>query len=110
MSKSNCRPQVTARLVRAHGKRVAATPKEGLSAEAAAAAVADLQAAGQGTVREVQHGKESREAVKPYITSSLQQDAAKLLGMSVKATMSTAQELFESARPLNATVSCPNLI
>ncbi|MDU1316855.1 type I DNA topoisomerase [Anaerococcus hydrogenalis] len=46
-------------------------------------------------VVDIQKTKKKRKPQKPYITSTLQQDASNKLGFSTKYTMSLAQQLFE---------------
>ena len=46
-------------------------------------------------VSEVKNTKKSRRPAPPFITSSLQQEAAKVYGFSPKQTMMTAQKLYE---------------
>jgi len=47
------------------------------------------------TVTKVEHQKQSRHPPPPFITSSLQQDAARALGFNVRKTMRVAQQLYE---------------
>ena len=72
-----------------------ASPEHGLSLERAHELTQRLEAAGTATVQEVQCSQQRSSAKPPFRTSTLQQEAARLLGFSVKRTMSTAQELFE---------------
>lgn len=51
-----------------------------------------------GRVLQVKKREQRRKPKAPFITSSLQQDAFRKLGMSSKMVMSTAQSLFESGR------------
>ncbi|RME28972.1 MAG: type I DNA topoisomerase, partial [Candidatus Zixiibacteriota bacterium] len=46
-------------------------------------------------VEEVKHSKRQRNATAPFITSTLQQEAAKVFGFSPKRTMALAQQLYE---------------
>ncbi|MBW1872164.1 MAG: type I DNA topoisomerase, partial [Deltaproteobacteria bacterium] len=46
-------------------------------------------------VTEVKNSKKQRKPYAPFITSSLQQEAAKVYGFSPRQTMSTAQKLYE---------------
>ena len=47
------------------------------------------------TVRSVKHGKKQRSPSPPFITSTLQQEASRRLGMTPRRTMSIAQQLYE---------------
>lgn len=47
------------------------------------------------TVKTIKKGKRSKKPAPPFITSSLQQDASRKLGMSPKKTMMVAQGLYE---------------
>ncbi|KPJ94224.1 MAG: DNA topoisomerase I [Gemmatimonas sp. SG8_17] len=64
------------------------------TAEAANAVVSDVT--GQPfTVSSVQRKQRRKHAAPPFITSTLQQEAAKRLGFSAKRTMACAQQLYE---------------
>jgi DNA topoisomerase-1 len=62
--------------------------------ELAESIVAEAEA-GEFVVDSVATKERRRNATPPFITSKLQQDAARKLGFSVKKTMSTAQRLYE---------------
>ncbi len=47
------------------------------------------------TIRTVKHGKKQRSPSPPFITSTLQQEASRRLGMTPRRTMSVAQQLYE---------------
>ena len=47
------------------------------------------------TIRTVKHGKKQRSPSPPFITSTLQQEASRRLGMTPRRTMSIAQQLYE---------------
>lgn len=47
------------------------------------------------TVSAVKHGKKQRSPSPPFITSTLQQEASRRLGMTPRRTMSIAQQLYE---------------
>ena len=53
---------------------------------------------GNGRVLSVKKREQKRKPKPPFITSSLQQDAFRKLGMGSKLVMSTAQSLFEDGR------------
>lgn len=82
-------PVLTARLF----KRANETPQIGNEA-AAQTIVGDLDGA-RYTVRSVSMREKRRNPVPPFITSTLQQDAARKLRFSVKRTMGLAQSLYE---------------
>jgi DNA topoisomerase I len=46
-------------------------------------------------VSKIKHGERRRKPYAPYITSTLQQDAARRLGYTAKRTMALAQQLYE---------------
>ncbi|MCX7896237.1 MAG: DNA topoisomerase, partial [Thermoanaerobaculum sp.] len=56
-----------------------------------------LEAAAQGwlTVEQVEHKQRKRHPAPPFITSTLQQEAARKLGFSAQRTMRLAQQLYE---------------
>ncbi len=47
------------------------------------------------TIRTVKHGQKQRSPSPPFITSTLQQEASRRLGMTPRRTMSIAQQLYE---------------
>lgn len=47
------------------------------------------------TVKSIKNAKKKKRTQPPFITSSLQQDASRKLGMTAKRTMAVAQELYE---------------
>ena len=47
------------------------------------------------TIHSVKHGKKQRSPSPPFITSTLQQEASRRLGMTPRRTMSIAQQLYE---------------
>jgi DNA topoisomerase-1 len=47
------------------------------------------------TIQTVKHGKKQRSPSPPFITSTLQQEASRRLGMTPRRTMSIAQQLYE---------------
>lgn len=56
--------------------------------------VADLKKAAPSVI-EIKHTERQRRPLPPFITSTMQQEAAKAFGFSPKQTMSTAQKLYE---------------
>ena len=88
---------MSAELIEADGEKVGPTPEQGLSSERAHELTQRLERAGSVALESVAVTKQKRAAVPPYCTSTLQQDAARLLGFSAKRTMGAAQQLFEGA-------------
>ena len=82
-------PPFTARLHRIDGKKA-----EVGDGEQAAAIVRDLES-GRFTVRTVERKEAQQKPGAPFITSRLQQEAARRFGFSVKRTMALAQGLYE---------------
>jgi len=82
-------PPFTARLHRIDGKKA-----EVGNGEQAAAIVRDLES-GRFKVRTVERKEAQQKPGAPFITSRLQQDAARRFGFSVKRTMALAQGLYE---------------
>jgi DNA topoisomerase-1 len=91
-------PPFVARLHQIDGKKVS-VPTEGKAAtvstkDEAGRIVAEAQKA-EFRVAAVEAKEKKRHPVPPFITSKLQQDAARRLGFSVKKTMMLAQRLYE---------------
>jgi len=82
-------PEFSARAHSVDGEKWNATDGESVQA-----IVEELQTA-RFVVRRVHRREKRRYPVPPFITSKLQQDAARKLGFSVKKTMSLAQRLYE---------------
>jgi DNA topoisomerase-1 len=82
-------PVLTARLVKKNGENVPIGNQE-----AASAVISALDGAVY-TVRSVATREKRRNPVPPFITSTLQQEAARKLRFSVKRTMMIAQRLYE---------------
>jgi DNA topoisomerase-1 len=82
-------PPFTARLHRIDGKKA-----EVANGEQAAAIVRGLEG-GSFVVRTVERKEAQQKPGAPFITSRLQQEAAKRFGFSVKRTMALAQGLYE---------------
>ncbi|MBL8256852.1 MAG: DNA topoisomerase I [Pseudoxanthomonas mexicana] len=84
-----------ARLTRYDGHKVEQFSfRDGASAEAARSAIATA-AAGALLVSEVTSKQRQRRPAAPFITSTLQQEAARKLGFSTNRTMRLAQGLYE---------------
>ena len=56
------------------------------------------------TVKSIKHREQRRRAAPPFITSTLQQEAARKLRFSVKRTMAVAQQLYEGIELVGETV------
>jgi DNA topoisomerase-1 len=82
-------PPFTARLHRIGGKKVDVT-----NGEQAGVIVRDLEG-GRFVVRAVERKEAQQKPGAPFITSRLQQEAARRFGFSVKRTMALAQGLYE---------------
>jgi DNA topoisomerase-1 len=82
-------PPFTARLARVDGRKA-----EVANGEQAAAIVRDLEA-GRFRVAAVEKKRSQQKPGSPFITSRLQQEAARRFGFAVKRTMSLAQGLYE---------------
>jgi DNA topoisomerase-1 len=83
------RKEFTAKLHKVKGK------KPDLSSEAEALAVVSDVKGKPFVVSDVQRKQRRKHAAPPFITSTLQQEAAKRLGFSSKRTMACAQQLYE---------------
>ncbi len=66
-----------------------------LHSEAETDAVIEAVTGKQFTVQSVKRGKKQRSPSPPFITSTLQQEASRRLGMTPRRTMSIAQQLYE---------------
>jgi DNA topoisomerase-1 len=82
-------PPFEARIWRWHGEK--AEPKTQAEAEA----IATELRAGDATVANVERKERRKKPQAPFITSKLQQDAARKLRFSAKRTMALAQRLYE---------------
>ncbi len=83
------RPSFIARLVKIRGEDA------DLKNEPAAQAIVDDLEGASYFVRDVRKTKRQRKPLAPFITSTLQQDAFRRLGMTAKRTMAIAQQLYE---------------
>ncbi len=72
-----------------------ASGKKELDSQEAAQAVLDAIDGREYTVQSVKKSKKKRQPAPPFITSTLQQEASRKLGMTAKRTMAVAQELYE---------------
>jgi DNA topoisomerase-1 len=79
-----------AEVIRKEGEKIRIT-----SEDEARGVVKELFALGTGTVQSVERKTHLRRPPPPFITSTLQQEAARKLGFSAKKTMLIAQELYE---------------
>jgi DNA topoisomerase-1 len=92
--------EFNAGLLRIDGKTLVRAGEEGQnkvvisSQNDAGAIVAELKKVAY-SVTEIKNSERTRKPLAPFITSTLQQEAAKAFGMSPKQTMSIAQKLYE---------------
>lgn len=89
LTKAGKKPSFEAELSRWQGKKVE------VGNEAAAMAIVGALNGASYVVSSVTTKEQKRQPVAPYTTSTLQQDASKRLGMTVKRTMAVAQQLYE---------------
>jgi DNA topoisomerase-1 len=82
-------PQLSANLAKRNNENVE------IPNEAAATAIVDALVDASYVVRSVTNREKRRHPVPPFITSTLQQEAARKLRFSVKRTMMLAQKLYE---------------
>lgn len=82
-------PQLSAHLAKINGENFE------ISNAAASQAIVDALADATYTVQSVTNREKRRNPVPPFITSTLQQEAARKLRFSVKRTMMLAQKLYE---------------
>ncbi len=83
------------RLVQYRGKKVEQFTFDSEAAQKNA--VAQIEKSAKGTVKviRVERKPRTRSPAAPFITSTLQQEAVRKLGMTSRTTMSTAQQLYE---------------
>ena len=72
-----------------------AEKKQELHSEAEVEAVCRTVDGKPFVIQSVKHGKKQRSPSPPFITSTLQQEASRRLGMTPRRTMSIAQQLYE---------------
>ncbi|HYD26066.1 type I DNA topoisomerase [Brevundimonas sp.] len=85
-------PPFTTRLVKHAGKRV---QRLDIVSEAMATAARDAINAGSFTIRSIEKKPVRRAPAPPFMTSTLQQEAARKLGFTAQRTMQAAQKLYE---------------
>jgi DNA topoisomerase-1 len=86
------------------GKKTAGE-KPAVSSEAEAMAWKREMLAADWSVQAIQEKQVSRKAPAPFITSTMQQDAARRLGFSPKKSMMLAQQLYEGVELANGEVA-----
>ncbi len=89
------RQAFNARLVQFKGKKVEQFTFDSEAAQGKA--IAQIEASTKGSVKviRVERKPRARQPAPPFITSTLQQEAVRKLGMTSRTTMSTAQQLYE---------------
>ncbi|HEY9898421.1 MAG TPA: type I DNA topoisomerase [Pantanalinema sp.] len=87
--KGTAKTAFSTELVRWAGK------KPDIGSEAAATAIVDALRVADFKVAKVQTKEQKRQPSAPFITSSLQQEASRRYGFTVKRTMTLAQQLYE---------------
>jgi DNA topoisomerase I len=90
--------EFVAKLVAKGEAALGVRPKEKgevISSEASAKQIAAALEGSDFLVKEVRKKEQKRHPAPPFITSTLQQDAARKLGYSAKKTMTLAQKLYE---------------
>ncbi|HYC97954.1 type I DNA topoisomerase [Brevundimonas sp.] len=85
-------PPFTTRLVKHAGKRV---QRLDIVSEAMATAAREAIEAGPFTIRSIEKKPVKRAPAPPFMTSTLQQEAARKLGFTAQRTMQAAQKLYE---------------
>ena len=93
-------PPVKAKLHRYGGKMVISSPKDGkreflITSEDEARRISDEIKGAAFKISNVEKKKRRRNPAPPFITSTLQQEAARKLGYTAKNTMRIAQQLYE---------------
>lgn len=85
----------SARLFQYKGQKVEQFTFDSETAQKKAISAIEKAAEGTVTVSRVERKPRTRQAAAPFITSTLQQEAVRKLGMTSRTTMSTAQQLYE---------------
>ncbi len=94
----------SARLYEYQGKKVEQFSFESETAQKNVVAEIKKSANGNVTVTRVERKPRTRHPAAPFITSTLQQEAVRKLGMTSRTTMSTAQQLYEGVDTGGTTV------
>jgi len=94
----------SARLHQYKGKRVEQFTFSNESEQTDVVAEIEKLAKGSVTVTRVERKPKTRHAAAPFITSTLQQEAVRKLGMTSRTAMSTAQQLYEGVDTGGTTV------
>jgi DNA topoisomerase-1 len=94
----------SARLYQYKGKKVEQFSFENETAQTGVVADIEKIAKGSVTVTRVERKPRTRHAAAPFITSTLQQEAVRKLGMTSRTTMSAAQQLYEGVDTGGTTV------
>ncbi|MEI7510673.1 MAG: type I DNA topoisomerase [Candidatus Peregrinibacteria bacterium] len=89
---------VKAEFITPEGKSFFAECSEKFQNEASAKAFLETALTGEYTIKSVEKKPAKRSPAPPFTTSTLQQEAARKLGFSVKKTMMVAQKLYESGK------------
>jgi len=94
----------SARLFQYKGKKVEQFSFDSETTQKKVVTEIDKAAKGSVTVTRVERKPRTRHAAAPFITSTLQQEAVRKLGMTSRTTMSTAQQLYEGVDTGGTTV------
>jgi DNA topoisomerase-1 len=94
----------SARLYQHKGKKVEQFSFDREATQKEVVAEIEKTAKGSVTVTRVERKPRTRHAAAPFITSTLQQEAVRKLGMTSRTTMSTAQQLYEGVDTGGTTV------
>ncbi|MCU0640891.1 MAG: type I DNA topoisomerase [Candidatus Margulisbacteria bacterium] len=95
---NQAKTEFSAKLVSQGDSPLGVRPKEKgkvIGSEAEAKRIAQALEGAAFTVKEVRRKEQKRHPAPPFITSTLQQEAARKLGFSAKKTMTLAQKLYE---------------